>query len=356
MNLSSWLNAFVRICREFKPDPLLYVYKLLFGLGSVLLIVGGYGLFFATKDFSLAFMIKDNATYMNVLALLMIGLSVYKHEKRVNALEANHNVSLFYYPGFNNMNPTVPMNALPKKHRSALPISMQPFDSYDKKVLIDRIKYIKQNIELTTQHAGKQQGYMAAIGSIPCLYAIGALFNQGHISLSYLRHNKSLSKWELMDTKEKVEKHLIYRVDQHTTDRIADALTELIPNRNKKVAIVISFTQEILMEQLPSEFEKNNTLFIELNTPYSIEAIDSEDTLRQVALKIAECINQICAVTESTSLFMSAQATLPLHLGSLYQPNLSGNVEVYNYNAALNRYEWGIRRQPDGEFLLVEPV
>lgn len=352
------LNVALRLWRLHRPDPVLNGCLIFAKLGFFLMIGGGFGFIATLSSNDIVLNIdataNDVAGWVAIFGVALLSVMVLIYFVQAFRMESKLKTVLFFYPGFETMHATRPLEALPLKERKALPEDIKPFDSYDKSNLKMKLRLIVETLEQKNTLNGLTKGYFAVAGSIPFLYGLGTIFNDGKVTHELLRHSKDQNKWEIMDLTEEENIDLIYEVDGVEFSDMQSAINSVVKTQNGEVGLVVSFTQKILPEHLPQYLSPNNIVHVRLNRDeYNREAIITNHGLDKVASELDKLQGLLSARSKETKIFLSVQSGVAFRFGMAYQPGMSGTVSIYNFNSYDNRYAWALSVTPDKTYTII---
>lgn len=305
----------------------------------------GLQLGFPENSYLTSLSVEKEFGFIDGLGLLLtffgLGILVHSYWKANKALPTN---TLFYFPGFNNMRPEKPTELLPKKfQKKSYDIHVAPFDSYDTGSLIIKLNYIQATVNERYPRDGATTSYLAVAGSIPFLYVIGTLFNNGYSKLYLADYYRSEGEWKSLNGFGEIDQlpKLLYSFNQKDESK-SEILEKMSVQQGNSLNITISFTANISPLSLPKELQSSDVINVKLEQGYGYDAIQSEYGVFEIAKEIQHLMALASQKAGSIHLFICAQASFCTALGSLYQPNMLKNVHVYNYNSNTNEYEWNI--------------
>lgn len=271
--------------------------------------------------------------------LILVGLVLSIH--RYISLEKQsqvQSVGLFFIPGFENINETVPKYAVSSNEKTKIKeIKFKKISSYNVDDIIKEYPFKEREINHRLEHSSVEKSYIAALGSVPFLYLMGTLFRNGHLPSRILEHDRSTDKWHLLNDFGPTET-LEYSF-QHTSDN--QALSEVQPNARNEIGLSISFSNEVVESELPTELQ-GHTLKVKLKSGFRFDAIPTESVQDEIVKELAHTITTLAKKAGKTHLFICAQASIVLKLGKIYQDNMSGIVVIHNYYPNQRRYNWAI--------------
>lgn len=99
---------------------------------------------------------------------------------------------------------------------------------------------------------------------------------------------------------------------------------------------------EILEKDLPVEFI-GHTLHVQLNTGFRFDNLPAEDEQEKIVKEISYIISELKKQADEVHLFVSAQASVVVRLGTLYQEGLHGVINIWHWNSIANQYEWHLK-------------
>lgn len=340
------LNQIVRVLERFKGDT---PSKIGFGILSIgAMLIGGIPFIFSTivrnsngdeRVFTVS--ASDAEWYVQILGFVLVvcGFCLLIHRYHILHKQSDkQNVGLFFIPGFDNINETIPKDVLPKIEQTKIKeIKFKKISSYEIDKIIEEYTFNVRLVKDRLEHSEVEKAYIAALGSIPFLYLTGTLFRNGHLPTRILEHDRSTDKWHLLSDFGPTET-LEYKFE-HTSDN--QALSEVQSNSRNEIGLSISFSNEVVESELPTELQ-GHTLKVKLKSGFRFDAIPTESVQDEIVKELAHTITTLAKKAGKTHLFICAQASIILKLGKLYQDNMSGIVVIHNYYPNQRCYNWAI--------------
>lgn len=247
-------------------------------------------------------------------------------------------IALIRAYGFENTDPHAAEKMLSFRERAKiLYVDFKAFDSRDKNNNLSTASFIRQTIKERIHHTGATTAYVAALGSIPYLYMIGSFMTDGHLALKLFDFDRDKKTFHPLDTPPTNAKLVKFFNGQKTQD------SKCVPSNNGKViGFAISFTMEILEKDLPAEFI-GHTLHAQLNTGFRFDNLPEEDEQEKIVRDLSYIISELKKQAAEVHLFVSAQASVVVRLGTLYQEGLHGVISIWHWNSIANKYEWCLK-------------
>lgn len=251
---------------------------------------------------------------------------------------SKRDIALIRAYGFEDIDPHAAEKMLSTREKAkVLPVYFKSFDSRDKnKVTVDSY-FIRKMIRERIQHSEASQAYVAALGSIPYLYMIGSFMRDGHLPLKIFDFERSKNAFHPLDDPP-TEANLIkkYRGGEIEKSSIINS------NAGNQIGLAISFTIDIQESDLPAGFA-DHTLHVQLDTGFRFDNLPAEDEQEFITKEISFIISELKKCANEVHLFISAQASFVVRLGSLYQEGLHGVINVWHWNSIQNKYEWYLK-------------
>lgn len=339
-------NQLIRVYERIKGDFRSKISIAFLTSGVALLIKSSFAFTASYKnakgtEFTFLTNINDGDLYITLLGVSLVLVGGYLGVQRYRAFAREvsiKDIALFFMPGFSNQNETVPNSAIPRLEQSKIiDVTFPKFDSYVPENIIEEYSFRAKAIEDRVNHAGVKKGYVAALGSVPYLYLSGTIFRDGHVPLKVLEHSRSEDNWQLLDDLGKSDS-LIWNYDHNSGE---SAIEKVHASPEKDIAISVSFTDAINIEELPSSI-RNHCLNVKLNSGYGYDALSVESVQDAIVKEVAHVITSMSKKADKVHLFICAQASVVFKLGKLYQNGMSGTVIVHNYNPKSKSYEWAL--------------
>lgn len=344
------LNQLIRVWERVKGD---IPARLALGLTSLgITLLGGSGaVYYASLSYTttggatvkLEFSLGDICFIVALIGGLFALSGFIMILRRFRSLEkvaSTRDTALFFFAGFPNMNDQIPISSIPKNIQpkvTAFP--MGKMDSYDPKKIVEKYPFYAQTIKERTLHSGYSSAFVAALGSIPYLYLIGAMFRNGNIHLRTLEHDRKEDKWNTLEDVGE-QKHLLCQLSEITDrSKILDVVEHACWS---DTGLAISLTNQIQSTELP-DFIRDQTISLKLNSEFEYNALPCEPVQDEIIEQIAHLLTSISKYTSHIHLFVCAQASFVIKLGRLYQDSMMGEVVIHNYDASSKSYNWALR-------------
>ncbi len=340
------LNQIIKVWERIKGDTQSKIALGVLSSGVMLIGVAPFTvtLFFTSNEgneLSIGALASDSERCVQIFGyiLLLVGMVLCIHRYIIlHRLSGIKNIALFFIPGFDNINENLPVYALPTNVQKKIKdVKFKKISSYIAQEIIDEYSFYTRTINNRLEHNSVEKAYLAALGSVPFLYLVGTLFRNGHLPVRVLEHERSSDKWHLLDD---VGPNESLDYSYKGVNR-AEKISEVLPNSKNEIALSISFTNEIMENELPEEI-REHTLKIRLNSGFRFDALPAEPIQDQIVKELAHIITTLAKKANKVHLFICAQASVILKLGKLYQDNMSGIVVIHNYNSKQKRYNWAI--------------
>ncbi|WP_338885346.1 SAVED domain-containing protein [Xenorhabdus sp. TH1] len=334
----------------FKPkDQLTRLALGLFKLG-LLSLLGGWGISIKfTKEFlekNLKIIEDINVGYQKYTDIAycfgslacLFGLGLWCYAAWIAMKDMNRkDIVLISAFGFENIDPNSSISGLSYREKAKiLPLKFPPFDSRNKENIIHKAAFLKQSILERTQHSDASQAYIISLGSVPYLFMIGSFMRDGHLPLKIFDFDRT--------------KNYFHPLDEFPTGAIllkkyrgaeVQKISSIQPNDEGVIGLAISFTMEIQDSELPESII-DHTLHVELSTGFRFDNLPAEEEQGKITKELSYIISELKQRTSRVDLFISAQASFILRLGTLYQEGLHGVVTVWHWNPSSKSYEWSL--------------
>ncbi|WP_226093333.1 SAVED domain-containing protein [Dickeya oryzae] len=269
-----------------------------------------------------------------VIGFILWCICVYLALRDLN----KRDIALIRAYGFENTDPQAAERVLSSREKAKiLPVDFKAFDSRDKNNNLSNASFIRQTIRERIHHTDATTAYVAALGSVPYLYMIGSFMTDGHLALKLFDFDRGKKVFHSLDappTNAEI-------VKRYNGQQISDS--KYVPSNNGKViGLAISFTMEILEKDLPAEFI-GHTLHAQLNTGFRFDNLPEEEEQEKIVKSLSYIISELKKQADEVHLFVSAQASLIVRLGTLYQEGLHGAISIWHWNSIANHYEWCLK-------------
>ncbi|EMR8085204.1 SAVED domain-containing protein [Citrobacter freundii] len=247
-------------------------------------------------------------------------------------------IALIRAYGFENTDPQAADKMLSLREKAkVLNVDFKLFDSRNKNNILNNANFIRQTIRDRIHHNGATTAYVTAIGSVPYLYMIGSFMTDGHLALKLFDFDRGKKVFHPLDASPTNAKIVKRYNGQIITD--SKCVTS---NNGRVIGLAISFTMEILEKDLPADFV-GHTLHVQLSTGFRFDNLPEEDEQEKIVKSISYIISELKKEAEEVHLFVSAQASVVVRLGALYQEGLHGAISIWHWNSIDNKYEWCLR-------------
>ncbi|CDH34209.1 SAVED domain-containing protein [Xenorhabdus bovienii] len=279
----------------------------------------------------------DIAYYFgNVACLLGLGLWCYAALIAMRDM-SRKDIALIRAFGFENIDPNSSISGLTYREKAKiLPVKLSPFDSRNKDNIKHKADFLKQSILERTQHSDASQAYVIALGSVPYLFMIGSFMRDGHLPLKIFDFDRIKNSFHPLD---EFPTGAILLKKYHGVE--IQKISSIKSNDEGVIGLAISFTMEIQYSELPENII-DHTLHVELNTGFRFDNLPAEEEQEKIAKELSYIISELKQRANRVDLFISAQASFILRLGTLYQEGLHGTVTIWHWNPSIKRYEWNI--------------
>ncbi|MDE9482532.1 SAVED domain-containing protein [Xenorhabdus bovienii] len=247
-------------------------------------------------------------------------------------------IALIRAYGFENTDPQAAEKMLSSREKAKiLNVEFKAYDSRNKHNNLLNAGFIRQTIKERIHHLGATKAYVAALGSVPYLYMIGSFMTDGHLALKLYDFDRDKKVFHPLDAPP-TNAEIVKKYDgKHILNS-----NDVPSNSGKVIGLAISFTMEILEKDLPAEFI-GHTLHAQLNTGFRFDNLPEEDEQERIAKSLSYIISELKKQADEVHLFVSAQASLIVRLGTLYQEGLHGAISIWHWNSIANNYEWCLK-------------
>ncbi|HIP43725.1 MAG TPA: SAVED domain-containing protein [Sulfurospirillum arcachonense] len=205
-------------------------------------------------------------------------------------------------------------------------------NSYNKGEVIEDYKFNKTLLEKRIKNKESVKVYIAALGSFPYLFLLGALAKNAYSNVKFIDFNryKDGGKWYTLPlfktTNDKITHKLLYNQDNTT---INDEINRLNKN-DADIGIALGYTFPIKKEVVPSTL-KNSTLYLTASEEPRHDILSSEESQESLLKDISYYLNSLSKPNRNIHLFVSAQASMCMNIGKHYMDNAHGAILLYNY-------------------------
>ncbi|WP_107759862.1 SAVED domain-containing protein [Dickeya sp. Secpp 1600] len=335
----------------FRPKDQLS--RLTFGLLKVGMmgLVGGWG---ANLVFTDAFLKKnisiiegltftyqkcsDLALFFGVV-FLVFGFALWCISAFLSLRDLNkRDIALIRAYGFENIDPQAAEKNLSFREKAKiLHVDFKAFDSRDRNNNLTKANFIRQTIRERIHHTGAAIAYVCSLGSVPYLYMIGSFMTDGHLARKLFDFDRDKNAFRPLDAPPTNANLVKWYNGQQITD------SKFVPSNNGRViGLAIAFTMEILEKDLPPDFI-GHTLHARLNSGFRFDNLPEEDEQEKIVKSLSYIISELKKQADEVHLFISAQASVVVRLGTLYQEGLHGAVTIWHWNSVTNKYEWSLK-------------
>ncbi|EEQ1736280.1 SAVED domain-containing protein [Escherichia coli] len=272
--------------------------------------------------------------FASILGLLVLMYCIFLAVRDVQ----KRDIAFIRANGFENIDPHAAEKMLSSREKvKTLPVDLKAFDSRDKSKVIEESTFIRRMIKDRIHHSEATVAYVAALGSIPYLYMIGSSMRDGHLPLRLSDFDRNKNCFHLLDAPPTGSK-LIRKFGGEITENSSIVSS----NVNNQIGLAISFTMNIQPSDLPVDLS-DHTLHIQLDTGFRFDNLPSEEEQENITKEVSFIISELNKKADEVHLFISAQASFVVRLGSLYQEGLHGVIYVWHWNSIKNEYEWSLK-------------
>jgi len=243
------------------------------------------------------------------------------------------------------MNNKSPESALPRREKyKTIVKNLKRINSYNKDEVLDDYKFNKTLLGERVENKESVKVYIAALGSFPYLFLLGALVRNAYSNVKFIDFNryKDGGKWYILPPFKTTNKQLTHKLlyNQNNTT-IEDEINRLNKN-DSDVGIALGYTFPIKKEVIPSPL-KNNTLYLTSSVETRHDILSSEESQEALLKDISYYLNRLSKPNKNIHLFVSAQSSMCMNIGKHYMDNAHGSVILYNYNNETKTHDWGIK-------------
>lgn len=338
--IAKFMNFFLYIWGVLRGDT----WVRLFGnmiVGGLFLAGGGLTLAFEYE--SLSFSMDGGSSSLVIFGFIVTGLGIigawFHYMKK-----SQNPIVLYYgrwYP-FANMDENPPVYALPRREKAfvrAAPIA-NGVDSFDANQALNEMNYIQASIQRDRKdHKGAPHVYLAALGSFPYLFGLGACFRSAHTPLTILEHDRGDNKWKVMPKFSDDNPHHIVAGDLDTP--LHQAMEDLMQKQGDECGLALAYTFNITKEDIP-EYLQNNTLILNHSMGVGHDLLANEVVQKTLLGELSVILTDLGKVKKKVHLFVSAQASICINMGKRYQDNAHGTLILHCYNSKSKSYPWAI--------------
>ncbi|WP_017891062.1 SAVED domain-containing protein [Serratia sp. S4] len=303
------------VSKSFLEEYLPFIDTLSFGYQALSTVIFGLGIVLIAGGFFLG---------------LYTAYNIVKEGKKKN-------IALISASGFPNFNPSAALDSLPLQEKNkAILVSLPLIDSRKKNLILKDIAYYQRTIHDRILHKDTQYAYICAIGTVPYLFMIGAFFRDGHLPITLFEHDRTKNKFHRLNNFPTGRALALSYKDNAICD-----FSKIPANPQQKIGLAISFSLQINEVDLPKEF-REHTLHITLNDGYRFDNLPNEDEQARIVSELSNIIAQLNKNAQEVHLFIAAQASLVIRLGTLYQQGVHGKLTVHHWDVATNDYPWSL--------------
>ncbi len=311
-------------------------------IGSLLLFSGSaLQVSFVIEPDKYTLIIGDGTDIFSIL-LILIGASLLFH--RYMTIK-DDTITLFYGATLSNMNNKSPESALPRREKyKTIVKNLKRINSYNKDEVLDNYKFNKTLLGERVENKESIKVYIAALGSFPYLFLLGALVRNAYSNVKFIDFNryKDGGKWYILPPFKTTDKQLTHKLlyNQNNTT-IEDEINRLNKNDND-VGIALGYTFPIKKEVIPPSLQ-NNTLYLTSSENTRHDILSSEEAQESLLKDISYYLNSLSKSNRDIHLFVSAQSSMCMNIGKHYMDNAHGSIILYNYNNETKTHDWAIK-------------
>ncbi len=310
-------------------------------IGTALLLAGAtIQVNFVIEPDKYTFSISDGTDIISML-LTIIGASLLIH--RYITIK-DDTITLFYGATLSNMNNKSPESSLPRREKyKTIVKNLKRINSYNKDEVLDDYKFNKTLIEERIENKESVKVYIAALGSFPYLFLLGALARNAYSNVKLFDFNRYRDggKWYILppyNTNNQLTHKLLYNQNNTT---IEDEINRLNKN-DEDIGIALGYTFPIRKETIPT-FLQNTTLYLTSSEETRHDILSSEESQESLLKDISYYINRLSKPNRNIHLFVSAQSSMCMNMGKHYMDNAHGSIILYNYNNDTKTHDWSIK-------------
>ncbi|MBT6502004.1 MAG: SAVED domain-containing protein [Deltaproteobacteria bacterium] len=184
----------------------------------------------------------------------------------------------------------------------------------------------------------------AGLAPVPLLYAAGVRLSTRQ-NLRVMDYNRFEQKWHMLDDCDDGERVVVNYPENFI---------------GEDVAIAMTFTVSIAESQLPSSLT-DKTIWIRLDgRGPRADAFSSEEKMKSALRTVHDLIRNLRSregyeKIEKVHLFIAAQASTVVKLGSEYQSNIYPEIRIYHFQGAEGKYSWAISIR-NGKFYILDKI
>lgn len=167
---------------------------------------------------------------------------------------------------------------------------------------------------------------------VPFLVAYGSRFRNISAKIVYFDQLHQNQEWEILNG-----------INENISINYAD-IESIEANENGDIGLAISFTSEILSNQLPQSI-KDHTLMISPSIEPTRNLIKNQENLQKLSHEIKSIIDKLSikANCKYIHMFLSVQTSVALEIGRNYQEGMHKNFIVHNFDVDKGKYSWRIK-------------
>jgi hypothetical protein len=333
--MDNFYNFVIKLFDLIKGDTKVKIGTALLFAGSALQIN------FVIEPDKYSFNIGDGTDIISILLMIIGGLLLIHRYFTIK----NNSITLFYGATLNNMNNKSPESALPRREKyKTIVKNLNRINSYNKNEVIEDYKFNKTLLGERIENKDSTKVYIAALGSFPYLFLLGALARNAYSNVKFLDYNryKNGGEWYILPpfktTNNQLTHKLLYNQDNTT---IEDEINRLNKS-DADVGIALGYTFPVKKEVI-SSFLRDNTLYLTSSEDTRHDILSSEE-FQEVLLKdISYFLNSLSKSKRNIHLFVSAQSSMCMNMGKHYMDNAHGSIILYNYNNETKTHDWSIK-------------
>ena len=286
----------------------------------------------------------DTVTYTGlVLSGIGVSLGIWGL-RRVKRARASCLVYLRGLPGMHDQPPT---KDLPPKYRYG-EVTCLSLDTHNETTerALEHIEIFGKMLDekIMSLNIEAPVTVFAGLAPVPLLYATGVRLSTRQ-NLRVMDYNRFEQKWHMLDDCDDGE-----RVVVNYPDGVMDA----------DVAIAMPFTISIAESQVPLSLN-DKTIWIRLDGEGPrTDAFSSEEKIKSVLRTVHDVIRNLRSregyeKIEKVHLFIAAQASTVVKLGSEYQANVYPEIRIYHFQGGEGKYSWAISIR-NGKFHVLNEI
>lgn len=310
-------------------------------IGSALLVAGSalqINFILAYNKYS--FSITSGTDILSIV-LTIIGASLLLH--RYITIK-DDTVVLFYGATLKNMDNKSPQKALPRREKyKTIVKDLKRINSYNKEEVIKDYEFNKILMGERVENKESIKAYLAALGSFPYLFLLGALTRNAYSNVKILDFNRYLDggEWYVLPpfktTKDEFGHKLLYSNNETTIDNEIDKLNK----NNDDVGIALGYTFPIKKDVIPVEL-RDNTLYLTSSLDTRHDILSNEESQEILLKDISYYLRALSKTDRNIHLFVSAQSSMCMNMGKHYMDNAHGTIVLHNYNNGTKTHDWTI--------------